>query len=108
MVLLDKIHKRTANIGVIGLGYVGLPLVIQFVKSGFETVGFDIDKNKIRDLKAGKTYIKHIPAEEVGVLKNSHGFKATTDFPCCRISTASLSACPRPWVTTMNRTFPLC
>ncbi len=80
MNLLDKINNRSVMIGVIGLGYVGLPLAIQFVKSGFKTTGFDIDKAKVNDLKEGRTYIKHIPVEEVHALKNSHGFKATTNF----------------------------
>lgn len=79
MKLLDKIQKRSAKVGVIGLGYVGLPLVIQFVKAGFETVGFDTDADKVKHLHEGKTYIKHIPSEEVTMLKNSEGFKATTD-----------------------------
>ncbi len=62
MTLLDKITKRSATVGVIGLGYVGLPLVIQFVKAGYKSIGFDVDAEKVKYLHAGKTYIKHIPA----------------------------------------------
>ncbi len=80
MELLDKIQKRKANVGVIGLGYVGLPLVIQFVKAGFNAVGFDLDGEKVKFLQEGKTYIKHISAEEVKMLKKSSSFKATTNF----------------------------
>ncbi len=80
MELLDKIQKRNANVGVIGLGYVGLPLVIQFVKAGFNAVGFDLDGEKVKFLQDGKTYIKHISAEEVKILKKSGSFKATTNF----------------------------
>jgi len=69
MTLLDKIKNREASIGIIGLGYVGLPLVIQFVKAGFKTIGFDIDEQKIKRLNQGKTYIKHIPDKEVKILK---------------------------------------
>jgi 6-phosphogluconate dehydrogenase (decarboxylating) len=58
--LLDKIKTRTARIGIIGLGYVGLPLAIEFVKAGFPVTGFDIDPEKIKLLKKGKSYIKHI------------------------------------------------
>ena len=55
MLLVDKITKRSATIGVIGLGYVGLPLVIQFVKTGFTSIGFDVDAENIKNLKAGKS-----------------------------------------------------
>ena len=60
MDLVKKIDNRSAKVGVIGLGYVGLPLIIEFVKKGFSVTGFDIDKNKVDFLKAGKSYIKHI------------------------------------------------
>ena len=80
MELLDKIHKRSAAIGVIGLGYVGLPLVIQFVKSGFSATGFDLDEEKIKYLNEGRTYIKHIPVDAIKELKKSGSFKATTNF----------------------------
>jgi UDP-N-acetyl-D-glucosamine dehydrogenase len=60
MSLLDRISSRTAGIGVIGLGYVGLPLVIEFCKAGFPVTGFDIDPEKVRLLNEGKSYIKHI------------------------------------------------
>jgi UDP-N-acetyl-D-glucosamine dehydrogenase len=58
--LLNKISSRSAKIGIIGLGYVGLPLAIEFVKAGFPVTGFDIDPEKIKLLKQGKSYIKHI------------------------------------------------
>jgi UDP-N-acetyl-D-glucosamine dehydrogenase len=80
MELLDKIKNRNATVGIIGLGYVGLPLVIQFVKAGFTTTGFDIDEEKIRRLNQGKTYIKHIPNDEVKILKSAKVFRATTNF----------------------------
>jgi UDP-N-acetyl-D-glucosamine dehydrogenase len=80
MTLLEKIEKRSAKIGVIGLGYVGLPLVIHFVKAGFETIGFDVDAAKVKSLDQGKSYIKHIPEEDILTLKRSDGFKATADF----------------------------
>jgi UDP-N-acetyl-D-glucosamine dehydrogenase len=96
MNLLDKINNRNAAIGVIGLGYVGLPLAIQFVKSGFKTTGFDIDKAKVNDLKEGRTYIKHIPLEEVHVLKSSHGFKATTNFTCLKDMDCVIICVPTP------------
>jgi UDP-N-acetyl-D-glucosamine dehydrogenase len=60
MSLIGKIKRREAHIGVIGLGYVGLPLVVEFVKAGFAVTGFDVDREKVRLLGEGKSYIKHI------------------------------------------------
>ena len=59
--LKELIKSKKAKIGVIGLGYVGLPLVIRFLEEGFTVIGFDVDKNKIKALNERKTYIKHIP-----------------------------------------------
>jgi UDP-N-acetyl-D-glucosamine dehydrogenase len=58
--LLQKINSHSATIGIIGLGYVGLPLVIRFVEEKFKIIGFDIDNNKCRILKSGESYIRHI------------------------------------------------
>ena len=96
MVLLDKIKKRSATVGVIGLGYVGLPLVIQFVKAGYRSIGFDVDAEKIKYLDAGKTYIKHIPGEEVRLLKGNSGFKATTDFSLLKKADCIIICVPTP------------
>ena len=60
MTLLTKINSKSANIGVIGLGYVGLPLVIEFCRAGFHVTGFDVDEQKIALLRQGKSYIRHI------------------------------------------------
>ena len=60
MNLVSKIKDKTARIGVIGLGYVGLPLVIEFCRAGFSVTGFDVDEQKISLLRQGKSYIKHI------------------------------------------------
>jgi len=78
MDLLNKIKNNKARIGVIGLGYVGLPLVIEFCKAGFSVTGFDIDQKKVDLLKKGKSYIKHIPASQI-TIHASH-FTPTTDF----------------------------
>ena len=58
--LLERIQKKDAKIGVIGLGYVGLPLVIEFCKSGFSVTGLDIDEKKIEALSKGKSFIKQM------------------------------------------------
>ena len=60
MDLVKKISNRSARVGVIGLGYVGLPLVIEFTLKNFSVTGFDVDQTKIDLLKEGKSYIKHI------------------------------------------------
>jgi UDP-N-acetyl-D-glucosamine dehydrogenase len=68
------------SIGIIGLGYVGLPLVIGFATRGSEVYGFDIDSRKIEMLNRGKSYIKHIPEESIQSITQSGQFRATTDF----------------------------
>jgi len=77
--LKSRIQNRDVRIAIIGLGYVGLPLVIRFSEEGFQTVGFDIDEEKIQKLNNGQTYIKHIAEEKIAtIVKN--GFIATNDF----------------------------
>jgi UDP-N-acetyl-D-glucosamine dehydrogenase len=96
MVLRDKIHDRSAKVGIIGLGYVGLPLIIHFVKAGFETTGFDIDGEKVKYLNEGKSYIKHISSEDVRMLKVNQGFKATTDFSLLKSTDCVIICVPTP------------
>lgn len=78
MDLIEKIKTKRASIGIVGLGYVGLPLVIEFCKAGFHVTGFDLDSEKISSLKLGKSYIKHINAERITQCKAL--FTPTTDF----------------------------
>ncbi len=63
--LKEKIETQQARIGIIGLGYVGLPILVAFAKKGFSVVGFDIDKYKITQIQKGQSYIKHIPSESL-------------------------------------------
>ena len=67
--LLERIAARSTRIGVIGLGYVGLPLAVEFAKAGFEVVGFDVDASKVSQINAGRSYIPDVPA--VGVVQLS-------------------------------------
>ena len=60
MNLIDKINDKSAKVGVIGLGYVGLPLAIEFTNAGYEVLGIDIDKNKVNSINSGKNYIKDV------------------------------------------------
>lgn len=77
---VEKISQRRARIGVLGQGYAGLPLTCCFAQSGFETFAFDIDEQKIRKLKAGQSYIRHIPAEQIADLVRAGHLHPTTDF----------------------------
>jgi UDP-N-acetyl-D-glucosamine dehydrogenase len=74
------IDNRQFRVGVIGLGYVGLPLAIESVASGFPTTGFDVDRSKVDKLLEGKSYIKNIPGTTIADLNKTGSFKATTDF----------------------------
>lgn len=78
MELINKIKSKSAGIGVVGLGYVGLPLVMEFCKAGFQVTGFDVDEKKIVLLKQGKSYIKHIDSSRIA--KCLPQFSATSDF----------------------------
>ncbi|PIR00826.1 MAG: UDP-N-acetyl-D-glucosamine dehydrogenase [Nitrospinae bacterium CG11_big_fil_rev_8_21_14_0_20_45_15] len=77
---IKKIENKTARIGVIGLGYVGLPILLEFGKAGFHIMGLDIDAEKIRKLSAGISYIRHISGELPHSLILSGQLEVTTDF----------------------------
>ncbi|MBX9790924.1 MAG: nucleotide sugar dehydrogenase [Pirellulales bacterium] len=77
--LLESIRTRRALIGVLGLGYVGLPLVRLFVGAGFRTLGFDVDEQKIARLRAGESYIGHIPGNWIADAVRSGRFEPTAD-----------------------------
>ena len=100
---MDRIHSRTAKVGVIGLGYVGLPLSLLFSEAGFKVTGFDIDAKKVDDLEAGRSYIYRIPVTEIQSALEQ-GFRATTDFSASQIWTPSSSACPLRSTSTMSPT----
>ena len=94
--LLERIQKKDAKIGVVGLGYVGLPLVIEFCKSGFSVTGLDIDEKKIEALSEGKSFIKHIPDEKIQALNGVGSFKAITDFEQVKNLDCILICVPTP------------
>lgn len=77
--LINKIHDKKAVIGIVGLGYVGLPLMLRFSEVGYKVIGYDIDQKKVDDLGAGRSYIEHISAASIQEA-NKRGFEATTDF----------------------------
>src|SRR5437867_3574694 len=78
--LIAKIQAHEARVGIVGLGYVGLPLVLRFGEEHFPVLGFDVDPVKVRKLQAGESYIRHIPAERLRVLIKEKQFEPTTDF----------------------------
>ena len=77
--LKTRIKNRESIIGIIGLGYVGLPLVIRFAEEGFKTIGFDVDKEKVKKLNVGKSYINSIDSKKIKNVINNK-LKATTNF----------------------------
>ena len=77
--LKSRIQNKESKIGIIGLGYVGLPLSIRFSQENFKVVGFDIDKEKVEILNSGNSYIKHIKEDDISAMSNN-GFSASTDF----------------------------
>ena len=77
---MQKIKSQTANIGVIGLGYVGLPLAVEKAKAGFKTIGFDIQKEKVDMVNAGDNYIGDVVNEDLEEIVKSGLLSATTDF----------------------------
>ncbi len=92
---LERLQNRTARIGVIGLGYVGLPLSLLLSGAGFQVTGFDIDRRKIDDLEAGRSYIFRIPSEEIEQAR-TQGFKATADFAGLSDQDAIILCVPTP------------
>ena len=93
--LKSKIQNRDACIAVIGLGYVGLPLVIRFSEEGFRVIGFDIDEEKVEKLNKGKSYLKHIPSSSIDAAANN-GFSATSDWKKISECDAILICVPTP------------
>ncbi len=78
--LLDRISERAARVGVIGLGYVGLPLVVEFAQSGFNSTGFEVDARKADTINRGESYIPDVPTSSVAELVAAKRLGATTDF----------------------------
>ena len=79
--MLNSLDKRTAKIGIIGLGYVGLPIVLRFCEERFRVIGFDVDPAKVKALNSGRSYIRHLPSERIARLVKGKNpvFTATSD-----------------------------
>jgi UDP-N-acetyl-D-glucosamine dehydrogenase len=77
--LVQKLQNKSSIIGIVGLGYVGLPLMLRYIEVGYKVIGFDIDSSKVDALLQGNSYIEHIPEDSIKKAVNN-GFFATTDF----------------------------
>src|SRR5262249_32289917 len=78
--IVECFKTHTATIGIIGLGYVGLPLACTVANQGFRVIGFDIDSLKVRQINDGQSYIKHIKADDIAALRRASRLAATCDF----------------------------
>ncbi|MCB8819823.1 nucleotide sugar dehydrogenase [Microvirga rosea] len=94
--LLASFKARKARIGIVGLGYVGIPLALAATKAGFNVLGFDIDAPRVDQLNRGESFIKHIPAAMIGEAVESGKFQATADFDRLAEPDAILIAVPTP------------
>jgi UDP-N-acetyl-D-glucosamine dehydrogenase len=96
MTLQRKFADKSAVVGIVGLGYVGLPLVLAYANAGFRAVGFDIDAKKKESLLAGVSYIKHIPSAQVAAALTAGKLDATTDFSRIAEADAIILCVPTP------------
>jgi UDP-N-acetyl-D-glucosamine dehydrogenase len=94
--LLARVESRRANVGIIGLGYVGLPLGLAAARAGVNATGFELDKSKVQALSQGKSYIRHISGESVSEAVASGRFSATTDFSLLRQMDVVVICVPTP------------
>src|SRR5665213_2173289 len=93
--LIDRLDRKTATIGIVGLGYVGLPLMLRYCEIGYKVVGFDIDQTKVDTLHAGKSYIEHISSVSIETAIR-RGFDPTTDFSRATKVDALILCVPTP------------
>src|SRR5262252_7960489 len=88
--------KDTTTIGIVGMGYVGLPLAIQFARSGLSVVGLDIDQSKVDSINTGQSYIKHIAGKTIGEVLRAGRLSASTDFSKIEKVDAVIICVPTP------------
>ncbi len=95
-VLLQKIQDRKATVGIIGLGYVGLPLAVEFAKGGFKVIGYDVSERVVRGLMEGRSHIQDVSSSDIAKLVKQKLFEATTDQERLRQADAISIAVPTP------------
>ncbi len=92
--LLEKLNNKTAIIGIVGLGYVGLPLMLRYANVGYKVMGIDIDQDKVTKLNKGQSYIKHIKSDRISAVQKN--LQATTDFSKAQEADALILCVPTP------------
>ena len=101
-VLLERLRNKGAVIGVVGLGYVGLPLSLTFAEKGYRVLGFDVDTSKMKQFI--RAIASHIAAERVQEARKQQRLDATTDFSRASEADALILCVPTPLINTVNRT----
>ena len=96
MNLHEKVNNKSAIVGVIGLGYVGLPLLAAFHRAGFKVMGFDVDESKIKAIARGENYLKHLGPSMVKDMKSAGRFEATSDLARLKEPDVIISCVPTP------------
>ena len=94
--LLSRLNERRAVVGVIGLGYVGLPLAVEFARGGLKVIGFDLDQSRVDSINDGRSYIPDVPTEMVAALIERGKLSATTDFSHLAETDAVIICVPTP------------
>ena len=95
-ITLEKIQDKTALVGVVGLGYVGLPLIHAFIRGGLKCIGYDIDQKKIDSLQEGQSYIEHIPSDWIQQWQSEEKFEATVEMSRLSEADVVLICVPTP------------
>ncbi len=94
--LKEKIESKTARVGIVGLGYVGLPLAVEFAKAGFHVTGIDLQQSRVDRLMRGESYVQDVPSSEVARTRESRDASTPPPTsPSSASSTPSTSASPR-------------
>ena len=93
--LIGRLDDQSARIGIIGMGYVGLPLMLRFSETGYRVIGFDIDNEKVSTLNDGRSYIEHVAGERIALARRN-GFEATDDFARLKEVDAIIICVPTP------------
>jgi len=105
--LLKKIKDKTIVVGVVGLGYVGLPLAVEKAKAGYKTIGFDVQAEKVEMVNNGHNYIGDVVNEDLAAIVKSGKLSATTDFLLSRMWILLRSVCRRRLTSISSRTSAL-
>jgi UDP-N-acetyl-D-glucosamine dehydrogenase len=100
--IIKKIEKKEARVGIIGMGYVGLPLVLRFCEEGFQILGFDVDSKKVAQLKKGRSYLKSIPSSRISQFIRSGHLHVTDDFSRLAEPDCILICVPTPLTEKME------